>query len=70
MPRMGGLEATAAIRSLGFDDLPIIAVTANALPHDRQLCLDVGMNDYIAKPINRGEIIQKIQISLLRSWTS
>lgn len=61
MPRMGGLEATAAIRSLGFDHLPIIAVTANALPHDRQLCLDAGMDDYIAKPINRVEIIQKIQ---------
>lgn len=61
MPVMGGLEATAAIRSVGFTDVPIIALTANALPGDQQRCLDSGMNDYITKPINRKEVIQKIK---------
>ncbi|MDX8395522.1 MAG: response regulator [Mariprofundaceae bacterium] len=53
MPEMGGLEATEIIRSkLNLKDLPIIAMTANAMAGDRELCLDSGMNDYISKPID------------------
>jgi len=55
MPVMDGFEATRKIRADGrFDDLPIIAMTANALSGDREICLESGMNDHIAKPINVG----------------
>ncbi len=53
MPVMDGLEATRAIRQQPrFRDLPIIAMTANALVGDRERCIASGMNDYVAKPID------------------
>jgi len=53
MPVMDGVAATRIIRSeRRYQDLPIIAMTANALASDRELCLSVGMNDHIAKPID------------------
>jgi len=52
MPIMNGLTATRLIRADGINDLPIIAMTANAMPADRQACIDAGMNDHIAKPID------------------
>ena len=54
MPGMDGYTAARAIRGLGLSgvsDLPIIAVTAYAMPEDRDRCLASGMTDYIAKPI-------------------
>jgi signal transduction histidine kinase/CheY-like chemotaxis protein len=53
MPVMDGMEATRVIRSdPRFRLLPIIAMTADAMASDQQQCLDAGMNDYVAKPIN------------------
>jgi PAS domain S-box-containing protein len=51
MPGMGGLGATRRIRDLGLPDIPIIAVTADAMVGDRQRCIGGGMNDYLPKPV-------------------
>ncbi len=53
MPEMDGYEATHAIRqNPEFKDLPIIAMTANVMAGDREKCLEAGMNDHVAKPID------------------
>jgi two-component system sensor histidine kinase/response regulator len=57
MPVMDGVEATRIIRSNPrFEALPIIAMTANAMASDRILCLEAGMNDHIAKPIDPDQL--------------
>jgi two-component system sensor histidine kinase/response regulator len=57
MPVMDGIEATRAVRAdPRFADLPIIAMTANAMASDRELCLEAGMNDHIAKPIDPDQL--------------
>ncbi|MEW5846663.1 MAG: ATP-binding protein [Bacteroidota bacterium] len=59
MPIIDGYEATLKIREK-FPDLPIIAQTAYALPHDNLKCFEVGCNDYISKPINAHLLKKKI----------
>jgi two-component system, sensor histidine kinase and response regulator len=56
MPVLGGIDATAEIRKRVGAGLPIIAVTAYAGKEDREKCLEVGMNDFIAKPIRAIEL--------------
>jgi CheY-like chemotaxis protein len=68
MPVMDGLEATRQIRSSpdSLRDIPIIAVTANATSLDRDRCFDVGMSDYLPKPVNPRHLEAKIAKWLMR----
>jgi CheY-like chemotaxis protein/HPt (histidine-containing phosphotransfer) domain-containing protein len=64
MPEMDGLEATRQIRQeSAFRDLPIIAMTANAMKSDVEACLSAGMNDFLSKPIERAALVRS-----LRRW--
>ncbi len=68
MPEMDGFEATREIRkqnikALYEKHLPIIAMTANVMSGDRERCLEVGMDDYIGKPVQRDKLE-----SVLRKW--
>lgn len=64
MPEMDGLTAMREIRrNPQWQDLPIIALTAKAMPDDREHCLEAGANDYIAKPVD----VEKL-VSLCRVW--
>ena len=57
MPELDGIGATSAIRELpGSRDLPIVALTAHALPDERERCLRCGMNAYLAKPFKAWEL--------------
>ncbi|MGU9849791.1 ATP-binding protein [Pseudomonas koreensis] len=62
LPIIDGYEATRQIRQLpGRGEVPIIALTANALQGDRETCLAAGMNDYLAKPFKRNDLQQILQ---------
>jgi CheY-like chemotaxis protein len=64
MPVMDGLTATRKIRANPiWKKLPIIALTAKAMPDDQQRCIDAGANDYMAKPLD----VEKL-LSLVRVW--
>jgi signal transduction histidine kinase/DNA-binding response OmpR family regulator len=66
MPEKDGLQAMREIRAQRhLQDLPIIALTAKAMPDDRERCLQAGANDYIAKPIDVDKLV-----SLCRVWCS
>jgi CheY-like chemotaxis protein len=61
MPRMNGIEATQVIREKGFSDIPIIALTAQAMKGDRERCIRAGMNDYISKPLKREAVFAMVK---------
>jgi len=64
MPVMDGIEATRILRAEPLHQtLPIIAMTANAMASDREVCLEAGMNDHIAKPIDPDQLF-----SVLLRW--
>jgi len=68
MPEMDGFDATREIRQLNIkalnkQPLPIVAMTANVMSGDRERCLEVGMDDYIGKPVRRDELA-----SILKRW--
>jgi signal transduction histidine kinase/CheY-like chemotaxis protein/HPt (histidine-containing phosphotransfer) domain-containing protein len=62
MPEVDGLAATRRIRQMGgvFETLPICAVTANAFADDIRACREAGMNDFIAKPIRKAHLVDKL----------
>lgn len=63
MPEMDGYEATRAIRKTFSSpkcDIPIVAMTAHALPGELEKCINVGMNDYISKPFNKKTLYTKV----------
>jgi CheY-like chemotaxis protein len=64
MPEMDGLEATRQIRNLSGTQPVIIAMTANAMQGDREMCLAAGMDDYISKPIKLENLV-----SLIEMWS-
>jgi signal transduction histidine kinase/ligand-binding sensor domain-containing protein/DNA-binding response OmpR family regulator len=64
MPGMDGKEAARLLRSQGYQDIPIIALTAQAMKGDREKCLEAGMNDYISKPIKR-----EVVFEMVKKWT-
>jgi len=69
MPEMDGLEATRVIRAMAGStasnaDLPILAMTANVFEEDRNACLEAGMNDFVAKPIDLNSLFSTLAMWL------
>jgi CheY-like chemotaxis protein len=67
MPEMDGLEATVAMRAAEAEGdrprTPIIALTAQALPEDRDACLEAGMDFYLSKPVDRKALSDAVSLA-------
>jgi PAS domain S-box-containing protein len=67
MPGMDGFETIRRIRQIpDCDQMPIVALTALAMPTDRQKCLDAGANEYVTKPVKLGQLVSTIETLLVR----
>lgn len=67
MPHMNGLDAIREIRTeAALKQVPIIAVTALAMPGDEEKCLAAGANDYLSKPVSLKELLERIEVQLAR----
>ena len=64
MPEMNGFETTLHIRKIMKSQIPIIALTADVTQIDIDKCMEVGMNDYISKPIDEKLLYSKISNAL------
>lgn len=65
MPEMDGYETMRAIRKIKqFDSLPIIALTAKAMPGDREKCIESGASDYITKPVDIEQLLSLLRVCL------
>lgn len=63
MPRRDGIDATRAIRaatSAAWSAIPVIALTANAMPEDREACLQAGMDDFLVKPVSSDQLARAL----------
>lgn len=71
MPNMDGLDATRQLRTLpDYQEIPIVAMTANAFTQDKTLCFDAGMNDFIIKPVDAERLFSVLLRWLDRSHAS
>lgn len=67
MPNMDGYETMEHIRmNLGFHEIPIIALTAKAMPNDKEKCLSAGASDYISKPLNLHQLYSVMSVWLIK----
>lgn len=60
MPGMDGLTTTRTLRNLGYRNIPILGLTANAFQQDREQCISAGMNEHISKPVSPAHLIESI----------
>jgi CheY-like chemotaxis protein len=67
MPDLNGYDTTKHIREVLESNIPIIALTAHALPGERERCLEMGMNEYISKPIDASKLFESIYEILRKS---
>jgi len=65
MPGLDGIDTMRIVRQLeGYQELPIIAVTAKAMMGDREKCLEAGATDYVAKPVNMELLLSTLSRSV------
>ena len=61
MPEMDGLEATGKIRQQNRNQPYIVAMTANAMAEDKEICLNAGMDDYLSKPMKLEDLVNVLE---------